>query len=155
MRTLSLSAVLLLAATLPAAPALGDKPPRWEYAELSYRILPGRPATVDDAGKETPATASRVAVRWVSRAGEIESKSWEEMADKLKATGFKREGTAAFQKIQFLNILGAEGWELMEQQGGSPATFAPDGFGRRDRGDRGPTSFGMSSSTWLFKRRVP
>ena len=52
MRTVLFSAILFLGppATLPAAPALGDKPPKWEYAELTYRALPGRPAGVDADG---------------------------------------------------------------------------------------------------------
>src|SRR5688500_2833942 len=55
MRTLSLTALLLLAATVPAAPALGERPPKWEYGELSYRMNPGRPALKDADGNEVPA----------------------------------------------------------------------------------------------------
>ena len=55
MRMLALTALLLLAAFSPAAPALAEKPPRWEYAELNYRTLPARPAGVDADGKEVPA----------------------------------------------------------------------------------------------------
>jgi hypothetical protein len=158
MRTLSLTALLLLAASSPAAPALGDKPPKWEYAELSYRTTPGRPAGVDADGNQVAAIPSTVTVRWISGAGEVEAKGWVELAEKLKALGYKKEGSAAFQKIQFLNYLGSEGWELLEQSGGGgPIGQAVGGFGGRGVGpDGGPVARGQSApSTWMLKRRVP
>jgi hypothetical protein len=167
-RTLLLSAALFLglAPAAPAAPTLGDKPPRWEYAELSYQAVPGRPAFTDDDGKETPAVPPSVAIRWITGAGEVEVKGWDELANKLKAPAIKK-GSAAYQKIQMLNYLGSEGWELMEERAPSPTPVAVGGFGGGGRGGpggggpggRGPgITFRESPfavTTWLMKRRVP
>jgi hypothetical protein len=158
MRTLLLPPTLLviLAAVATAAPALGDKPPKWEYAELTYRTIPARPGGIDGDGKEVPATPSSVSIRWISGAGEVEVKGWDELADKLKVPAPKK-GSAAYLRIQVLNYLGAEGWELMEQQTASPTRAVADGF---DRGPgpgtgRGPGFSSSAPSTWLLKRRVP
>ena len=161
MRTLSLTALLLMAALCPAAPALAEKPPRWEYAELTFRSLPGRPKGVDADGNEIAAVPPSMTVKWVSATGEVTTKGWEELAEKLKLLGFKSEGSAALQKIRMLNALGGEGWELMEQHtSSSSAAFPPAEL----RGERGPgakrdfdrVSFGSTStSTWLLKRRMP
>src|SRR4051794_23275869 len=160
MRTLLLPSTLLviLAAVASAAPALGDKPPRWEYAELTYRTIPGRPGGVDADGKEVPATPSSVSIRWISGAGEVEVKGWDELADKLKAPSLKK-GSAAYLKIQVLNFLGTDGWELVEQTGTSPSSPFSDAPARGDRGpgaaDRGPGFRSTATTTWLLKRRVP
>jgi hypothetical protein len=148
----ALASLSLLALPTAAAPAPPDKPPRWEYAELSYRTLPGRPAGVDADGKETPATPSTVTVHWITKDAEMEAKGWADLAEKLKATTFKKEGSAAFQKIQMFNLLGEEGWELMDQSGSPPSQ--PAALGDRGAGGRGTFSR-YSSSTWLLKRRVP
>jgi hypothetical protein len=155
MRVLTLPSLLVFAAVAAAAPALGDKPPKWEYAELTYRALPGRPVGVDADGKEVPAVPASVSIRWVTGTAEVEVKSWDELAEKLRAPAMKK-GTAAFQKIQMLNCLGADGWELMEQQSSSVAAqIAEGGFPGRGPGDRA-AGFPRSSaaSTWLLKRRV-
>jgi len=160
MRTLLLSSILALipVAVATAAPALGDKPPKWEYAELTYRTLPGRPGGVDADGKEVPATPASVSIRWISGAGEVDVKGWDELADKLKAPSLKK-GSAAYLKIQVLNFLGTDGWELMEQTGTSPSSPFSDAPARGDRGpgaaDRGPGFRSTATSTWLLKRRVP
>jgi hypothetical protein len=160
MRTLLLSSILVLipATAATAAPALGDKPPKWEYAELTYRTIPARPGGVDADGKEVPATPSSVSIRWISGTGEVEVKGWDELADKLKAPAPKK-GSAAYLKIQVLNYLGAEGWELMEQTGTSPSSPFTDASARGDRGtgpaDRGPGFRSAPMTTWLLKRRVP
>jgi len=160
MRTLCLPPTLLviLAAAATAAPALGDKPAKWEYAELTYRTLPGRPALVDANGKEVPATPASVSIRWISGAGEVEVKGWDELADKLKAPAIKK-GSAAYLKIQVLNFLGGEGWELLEQTGTSPSSPFSDAPARGDRGpgaaDRGPGFRSSATTTWVLKRRVP
>jgi hypothetical protein len=159
MRALLLPPTLLviLAAVATAAPALGDQPPKWEYAELTYRNVPGRPALIDGDGKEVPATPASVTIRWISGAGEVEVKGWDELADKLKAPAPKK-GSAAYLKIQVLNSLGADGWELMEQSGTSPSSPFSDAPARGDRGpgaDRGPGFRSTATSTWLLKRRVP
>jgi hypothetical protein len=155
MRILSLTTLLLLAATVPAAPALGDRPPKWEYAELNYRINPGRPALKDGDGNEVPAVPASVSIRWVTANGELEAKSWDELAEKLKFKSLKK-GSAGFLKIQMLNYFGSEGWELMEQQGTAPTSAASRGFDRGDGfGERGAPRGPSSSQTWLLKRRVP
>jgi len=155
MKTLvALVSIAVLALPAAAAPSLADKPPRWEYAELSYRTVPARPGGVAADGTEAPATPATVTIHWVTKDGEMEAKDWTELAEKLKAKGFKKAGSAAYQKIQMLNILGEEGWELMEQ-GGSPISVPA---ARGDRGAGGPGGFSVgrsSSSTWLLKRRVP
>ena len=147
LRTLSLVAVILLAASSAAAPALSPRPPRWEYAELMYRSSSARPAGVGPDGTEVPAVAAAVAIHWISGAGEIEVKGWSDLAEKLKATGFKKEGSPTFQKIQILNFLGEEGWELLEQRNMSTLSMPPN------VGGRGPV-ISSTPNTWLFKRRV-
>ena len=77
MRILSLTAVLLAATLSSAAPALAEKPPRWEYAEVSFRSLPARPKTVDADGNEVPAVPASMSIKWVSGTGEMTVKSWE------------------------------------------------------------------------------
>lgn len=150
---LSAAALLGLATVALAAPALGDKPPKWEYAELTYRTLPARGGGVDADGNAVPATPASVSIRWITGAGEAEVKGWDELAEKLKAPTLKK-GTIAYTKIQILNFLGSEGWELMEQQGtAASAARAPGDPDNRGTG----TGFGgsISTSTWLLKRRVP
>ena len=106
------------------------------------------------------AVAGYVSIRWVTGAGEVEAKGWEELAQKLKAPALKN-GSAAFQKIQILNYLGGEGWELMHHQGTAPAAAPPlpPGIGPGPRGERGPgggaSGAAYSPTTWLLKRRVP
>ena len=153
MRTLCLTAVLLVASLSPAAPALGDKPPRWEYAELTFRTRAARPAGVDADGKEVAAVPATVSIVWITAAAEVDVKGWDELADKLKAPSLKK-GTVAFQKMQILNFLGSEGWELMEQTVGSTAV---GGLAGRGPGAGAVPEFARSpaSSTWLLKRRLP
>ena len=155
MRTVLLSSILLLGLTASGPATAADKPPKWEYAELTYRVIPGQPRGIDFDGKETPAVPASVSIRWVSGAGEVEVKSWEELAEKVKAPALK-DGSPAYKKIQVLNYLGGEGWELMDQQGGSPAPAGRDrapGIG--ERVPIGGSGGGSPASTWLFKRRVP
>jgi hypothetical protein len=160
MRTFLLCSALLLAIApvVAAAPALGDKPPKWEYAELTFRNVPGRPAGTDADGKEIPATPASVSIRWINPTGEVEVKGWDELADKLKAPPLKK-GTVAYQKIQILNYLGSEGWELMEQQTTGSAAALLDGPGPRGRGpgafETAPFRAASATGTWLLKRRVP
>jgi len=133
----------LLALPGVAAPQLPEKP-RWEYAELSYRG--GRAARAKD-DTEIPAVQS--AVRWITGEGEIEAKSWTELGEKLKAPPFKKDASITLQRIQLLNFLGSEGWEMVGQQGGtSPASFVA-----RDE-PRGPATMITGSGTWTFKRRA-
>jgi hypothetical protein len=152
---LCLTMLLVLAPFSVAAPALPDKPPKWEYAELTYRTTLPRAAGVDADGKEIPAVPAAVTVRWISGDGEVEAKSWSELAEKLRASRFKKDGSAAYQKIQILNYLGSEGWELMEQLSSSSIVQTVGGFGKGER--PGPVTLRESppSHTWLLKRRVP
>jgi hypothetical protein len=155
----ALFAVFVLASMASAAPALGDKPPRWEYAELIFRGIPGRPAGIDADGKEVAAVPASMSIRWMTKAGEVEVKSWAELADKLKTT-LKKDSTVVYQKLQILNALGDDGWELMEQQTTTTVTPVFDNQlgGRGPGGRAGGTSVSSmssnSSSTWLLKRRV-
>jgi hypothetical protein len=161
MRILSLTTLLLAAALSSAAPALAEKPPRWEYAELTFRNVAGRPKGVDADGNEVAAVPPSMLIKWVSGAGEMTVKSWEELAQKLKLPDVKTDGSAALQKIRMLNALGGEGWELMEQQQSASSAFAQaelrPGFGGkdRDRGERGGGFSPTTTSSWLLKRRVP
>jgi hypothetical protein len=158
MRTLSVTTLLLVVPFSPAAPALGDKP-KWEYAELSYRVTPARAAGVDADGKEIPAVPAGVAVRWTTGAGEVEAKSWAELAEKVKASGFKKDGSVAFQKIQILNHLGSEGWEVIAPEATAPTVQMIGGMPPRGGpgGVVGPVGVSASyaPTTWLLKRRLP
>lgn len=159
MRTFSVTTLILSAAFATAAPALGEKPARWEYAELTFRTIAARPAGVDADGNQIPAVPASMSIRWISKEGEIEARGWIELTEKLKASGFKKDGSAAFQKIQFLNYLGSEGWELMEL--GSNATAASMSTaaalaGRGPGGDRpAPVRTTTSPTTWMLKRKLP
>jgi hypothetical protein len=70
------------------APALAERPPRWEYAELQFAppFGAGFPAGGNGA-------AGRAAtVWWVTAEGETEAAGWEDLATKLKAPPAKAEG---------------------------------------------------------------
>jgi hypothetical protein len=137
-------AVGLLALPSVAAPQLPEKP-RWEYAELSYRA--GRPGGRGPDETEVPALAS--VIRWTTGEGEIEAKSWTELGEKLKAPPFKKDASVTLQRIQLLNHLGGEGWEMVGQQGTTTAaSFAPRADGGR------PSQTLTGSGTWTFKRRA-
>jgi hypothetical protein len=162
MRILSLTALLLVTTLGSAAPVLAEKPPRWEYAEVTFRSLPGRPKTVDADGNEVAAVPPSMSIKWIAGSGEMTVKSWEELSEKLKLFGFKTEGSAALRKIRMLNALGGEGRELMEQQQSTSSGFSA-GDARSDRGGaKGPFDRGervgfspTTTGTWLLKRRVP
>src|SRR5262245_60702226 len=104
MRILFSLAIVALISNTPssAAPALSDKP-KWEYAELYYRVIPGRPRGVDADGNEVPAVPASAAIRLTTSGGDLEAKSWFDLAEKLKATGIKKDSSTALQKIQVLN----------------------------------------------------
>ena len=134
----------LLALPSVAAPQLPEKP-RWEYAELSYRG--GRPGGRGPDEAEVPAVAPMI--RWTTGEGEIEAKGWTELGEKLKAPRFKKDASATLQRIQLLNYLGGEGWEMVGQQGTTTAaSFAARGDGR------GPGPAITGTGTWTFKRRA-
>ncbi len=148
---LTLTALLLTTTLCSAAPVLAQKPPRFEYAELTFRNIPGRAAGVDQDGNEVPAVPASMVLRFVSGSGEIEAKGWADLADKLKASGFKKEGSAAFQKIQLLNHLGNDGWEMIEHQQ-LPSGLQVAGGGP---GGRPTTTLGTANTgTLVFKKRT-
>ena len=148
MRFLSLSAVFLLAASAPAAPGPTDKPVHWEYAEMAYRFISPPDGGPGANGGLVPRTPDAWKIRWITEVEELEMKSWTEVAVKFKVPGFKKAGSVAAQKIQLLNFLGGEGWELIEQRGAVPVGPGEGGLGGRGDG----TSM---MNTWLFKRRAP
>jgi hypothetical protein len=131
-------AVAAFAPPCPAAPQLGDKPVRFEYAELQFRattaarIVIGR---VGGAAPAPPAAAAEPTVRWTTGDDEFLVKGWEELAEKLKAPSPKKaDATVTMHKLRVLNKLGAEGWEMVEHTG----TDGTSGL-----------------ATWTFKRRLP
>src|SRR5262245_5488151 len=136
----------LLALPGVAAPQLPEKP-RWEYAELSYRG--GRTARKAGVGDDTEIVAVPPTILWTTGEGEIEAKGWTELGEKLKAPPFKKDASATLQRIQLLNFLGGEGWEMVGQQGTTTAaSFAARGDGR------GPAPAITGTGTWTFKRRA-
>jgi hypothetical protein len=143
MRSLLLASALVLglAASGLAAPGLPDRPPKWEYAELTYRSVT-RPGGRGADGDPVALAPPTITIRWITAAGELEVKGWDELATKLKATGFKKDTSASHQKIQVLNFLGSEGWELMELAG-TAATAPARGTGLGNSG------------AWMFKRPLP
>lgn len=151
MRFLSLAVVCWSALAVTAAPGLSEKIPKWQYAELNFRTVPGRPAGATEDGAEIPAVPASMLIRWLTATGETEVKSWADLAESLKATGLKRDGSPALQKIQMLNFLGAEGWELIEQQGAGTVPVT----GAAGRGGPGMSIGSSLTTVWLFKRRLP
>ena len=134
----TVAAVGLVAGPGSAAPALADKPPKWEYAELHQRSTArGFGAAKGENEQPQPPAAGRTAeptLRWVTGESEIEAKGWDELATRLKAPVAKKEGTPIGRRVQVLNHLGSDGWELVSTTGGTTATAA---------------------AVWTFKRRVP
>lgn len=134
----------LLASISAAAPNLGDKLPKWEYAELKLmRSFAGgvaiAPIAPGGAGAVLPPAANRAqpktAVTWATLDGETEAETWEELANKIKAPSLTKEGgSATMQKLRVLNFLGAEGWEIVDHSGGDGVT---------------------TNGSWTLKRRVP
>lgn len=139
MRTLSFSAVLLLASLSPAAPALADKPVKYEYAELRYvrtsqidtaQPGPGRKVAAGQGGAGGfpggaggqggaggpfqpggQALVTKTTVRWTTGEEEIEGEDWADLAKKLKVTEPKRQAGPSVYKLRLLNHLSSEGWE--------------------------------------------
>src|SRR5215213_8280619 len=138
-RSLALLVLSLSAALAPAAPALGDKPVRYEYAELQcshfFRAVgqplpPGAPG-----GKGGVARVPQVSVKWITADEEIEGTEWDDLANKLKAPAPKRDGASVIQhKLRVLNRLSADGWELIEHTGTDGTT---------------------GTAAWVLRRRAP
>jgi len=99
-----------------AAPALADKPVRWEYAELHYVV-------------ETRGASRRIS--WITVDEEIAATSWDELAAKLKAPAARKDAQEVTHKLRVFTQLGGDGWELVGQQterGGFGGAFAPGGI---------------------------
>jgi predicted metal-dependent phosphoesterase TrpH len=81
-----------------SAPALAEKPVRYEYAELRYyqRAAPGGPPVL--------------MYRWCTADEEIEALGWEGMAAALKAPESKRDGLHT-HRIRVFNAIWRDGWE--------------------------------------------
>jgi hypothetical protein len=129
------AAVALIGGSSRGAPALGDKPPRWEYAELHVqRSVVLRPLPAPGGAAANPAPAPTVIVRWATGDDEVQADSWEQLAEKLKAPAAKKEGTPTVHKLRVFNRLGADDWEVVDHTG---------------------TDGTVGTATWLFKRRQP
>jgi hypothetical protein len=126
-----------LAASGQAAPGSPGKPANWQYAELSYRYIPAQGAGTAADGTVVPGRPAAEVVRWVTAEGEVEAKAWADLAERLKAPALKKDGSAAYQKVQVFNFLGSDGWELVGQS------------------ETLPTPQRAVPRTWTFKRRVP
>ena len=133
-----LAAVVLVGGPVTAAPALGDKPGRWEYAELHVqRTVAALRIPLAPAGGANPAPAPAVpatTVRWATADEEVQADGWEQLAEKLKAPAPKKEGTPTVHKLRVFNRLGADEWELAEHTGTDGTT---------------------GTATWVFRRRLP
>jgi sugar phosphate isomerase/epimerase len=131
---LGLATVVLTTLPSPAAPALGDKPVKYEYAELQARMTVARVAILPGGvAPAAPAAQPAQGIRWTTGEDEITFKSWEELAEKLKAPA-KKDATITQHKMRVLNQLGAEGWEMVSHTGTDGTT---------------------GLATWTFKRRLP
>jgi hypothetical protein len=140
MRPLSCFFIALLPLTAFGAPGVSDKP-KWEYAELSIRAT-SRPLPKDanEAAAPQPPT-----IRWLAGMDEVDFKGYAEFAEKFKIANFKKEASVNVQRLQLLNYLGSEGWELMSATG-TTATGFPSGRGT------GPGT--TTPMVFTFKRRV-
>jgi len=108
---------------------------RWEYAEMYYRFV----QAPLDGDHNAPPTLT---IQWATGKEELQAASWAAFAEKLKLPGLKKDGSQAFQRMQVLDHLGGEGWELVEVAG-SNTNLSTEG-----------ARFGSNSRTMLFKRRV-
>jgi hypothetical protein len=116
----------------PAAPALADKPVKWEYAELLYSrgapaMNPGMAAQrlVGPGGVApvAPPAAAPTTVWWFTADEEIEATDWKALADKLRAPAAKNDGSQTMHRLRVLNRLSADGWEIYEHTGTTNWTF--------------------------------
>src|SRR5262245_34970066 len=132
----ALAAVVALGLFVPrgsSAPNLGEKPVKYEYAELRYaRVFaggagmagfpggaggPGFPGAPQAAPVAGPANVQN-SIRWTTAQEELVTKEWEELADKLKAPAPKKESPMNVHKLRVFNALSAEGWEVVDRPAG-------------------------------------
>src|SRR4051812_11297403 len=101
----ALAAGLLALGVLAARP---DRPPLWEYAELTYdrRSVPvaPRPGWEEGMPKGLP-VATRVTVGWRRAGALVEAAEWADLADRLGAP-------AGGDRLRVFDRLGADGWEV-------------------------------------------
>jgi hypothetical protein len=141
--------VLLL--VLSTAALADDKPVKWEYAQLSYRTNPARLGGKDTDDKEVPPAPPVLAIHWTTGSDDLTAMGWVELAEKLKAT-IKKDAGLDSQKIQVLNALGENGWELVDVQSPpAPAAAARTGAPGQPGGFVAPAT--RAGTTMLFKRR--
>jgi hypothetical protein len=114
------------------APALGDKPVRFEYGELTLTVSVGPPLAAQP-GAPPPKRVRNTTAVWATADEKVEAGGWGQLADRLKAPASKREGA---DHLRVLNRLGADGWEVYEHH-------------------RNEGGFGTLDETWLLKRRLP
>src|SRR5215210_5910236 len=96
----------LMAGLAPAAPALGDRPARHEFAELKYERA--RVAAPVPAQPGAPPAGARYTIRWITADEETEATGWDDLAQRLKAPAPKKEGASPIQhKLRVLNQLSA------------------------------------------------
>jgi len=132
---LAAGALGLIASLASAAPALGDKPVRYEYAELQYSHIFRAAGQPGAAGAKGVPLVPQLSIKWITADEEIEGTEWDDLANKLKAPAPKKDGTSVTQhKLRVLNRLGTDGWEIVEHTG-------TDGTSGR--------------AAWFFRRRVP
>jgi len=116
-----------------SAPALGDRPARFEYAEVTFTRSIKQPAAQPGAAQARPIETTKV--RWTTADEDVEADGWDELAAKLKAPAAKKEASDSQHQLRVFNRLGADGWEFYE----------------RSTGNRGLGNM----TAWSFKRRLP
>jgi hypothetical protein len=122
------------------APALTDRPVKYEYAELSFTRTPvvaGRAGGLGGGGGGggPPPGPAGMPIRWTTGEEEIEVQEWSQLGDKLKAPAPKKDSPQSVHKFRVLNKLSADGWEMIDQSLGDI---------------RHPSIMGLS-----FRRRLP
>ena len=92
------AALGVLAPTTSSAPALADRPPRYEHAELRYyqQGVPGAPAVTRYS--------------WSTADEEVAGPGWDGLAEALQAPRSKKGGTHA-DRLRVFNAIGRDGWE--------------------------------------------
>jgi len=81
-----------------SAPALPDKPVRYEFAELRYYQVAGA------GGKNI------LVYRWTTADDDFEGLGWEGMASRLKAPETKQEGPYT-HRLRVFNAISRDGWQ--------------------------------------------
>lgn len=114
------------------APALGERPAKYEYAELKWSRT--FVAAAGQPGAPPAPQIAKVKVVWTTADEFVEADGWDDLADKLKAPAAKKAGSETLQQMRAFNRLGVDGWEPYEH-------VTPPGF--------------FQQTTWSFKRRLP